>query len=64
MPDITSAPYGCSSNSIQPIIIAFGEGLDISLSSLHWSDTLQRSARCRLNSKCPVTVHTLAGCSQ
>ena len=34
MPDITSAPYGCSSNSIQPIIIAFGEGLDISLSSL------------------------------
>lgn len=25
-------------------------GLDISLPSLHWSDTLQRSARCRVNS--------------
>ena len=25
-------------------------GLDISLPSLHWSDTLQRSAKCRVNS--------------
>ena len=47
---LLSAPYKCSSNSIQPILSRLRRGAGYIASSLHWSDTLQRSARCRVNS--------------
>ena len=40
----------CRMNIVEGMCYAFFAVLDISLSSLHWSDTLQRSARCRVNS--------------
>ncbi len=43
-------PYGCSSNGIRPLKFTFGEGPDARQPLLLWPDTVQRGARCRVNS--------------
>ena len=53
-------PYGCSSNGIRPPKVTFGEGPDARQPLLLWPDTVQRGARCRVNSNEGSTEVTAA----
>ena len=54
----SSHPKSAHCNGIQPIKVAFGEGLDALIPVLYWPDAVQRGARHAVNGNGAATVTT------